>query len=216
MHQASVSFAESLSLSLDFRFTDPAAPLFIDVEDENSDSLFVISTTQVPGADRQPRLQTPSTNSNNKKRDRDESVPINTRVKKPTKVVQKPDPATVARSEQSRVPGSMPPPSLIPHPPSTHSPLSSQHHQPADEPLFLPNSQLSVAELGFEGMDADDFVAMMDRDDGEEVGYGASQTAADTGDECRDFGDESEIAPTQSGVHSDSKVYQYPMRLRGH
>jgi hypothetical protein len=66
----------------------------------------------------------------------------------------------------------------------------------------------------------DEFAAMMDRDDGEEVGFGASQTATNTGDDYRDgerfdIGQESEMAPTQSGVRDDSKVYKCPMRSRG-
>ncbi|KAF9010669.1 Rad9-domain-containing protein [Cyathus striatus] len=47
---ATIAFADSMSLSLDLRFTDPAAPLFIDVEGDSSDILFVISTSQVQGA----------------------------------------------------------------------------------------------------------------------------------------------------------------------
>jgi cell cycle checkpoint control protein RAD9A len=36
--------------ALDLRFTDPAAPLFIDVEGDESECLFVISTSQIQGA----------------------------------------------------------------------------------------------------------------------------------------------------------------------
>ncbi|TFY53994.1 hypothetical protein EVG20_g9883, partial [Dentipellis fragilis] len=46
---ATIAYADSMSLSLDLRFTDPAAPLFIDVEGDSIESLFVISTSQVPG-----------------------------------------------------------------------------------------------------------------------------------------------------------------------
>lgn len=45
--QATVAYAESMTLPIDLRFTDPASPLFIDVEGDNSETLFVISTSQV-------------------------------------------------------------------------------------------------------------------------------------------------------------------------
>ncbi|KAH7888735.1 Rad9-domain-containing protein [Phlebopus sp. FC_14] len=47
---ATIAFAESMGSTLDLRFTDPAAPLFIDVEGDESDCLFVISTSQIQGA----------------------------------------------------------------------------------------------------------------------------------------------------------------------
>lgn len=39
-----------MNLALDMRFTDPASPMFIDVEGDNSEMLFVISTSQVATA----------------------------------------------------------------------------------------------------------------------------------------------------------------------
>ncbi|KIJ18756.1 hypothetical protein PAXINDRAFT_161563 [Paxillus involutus ATCC 200175] len=47
---ATIAFAESMGSALDLRFTDPAAPLFIDVEGDESECLFVISTSQIQGA----------------------------------------------------------------------------------------------------------------------------------------------------------------------
>ncbi|KZP11597.1 hypothetical protein FIBSPDRAFT_756546 [Athelia psychrophila] len=44
---ATIAYAESMTLALDMRFTDPASPLFIDVEGDNSETLFIISTSQV-------------------------------------------------------------------------------------------------------------------------------------------------------------------------
>lgn len=70
---ATIAYADSLSLSLDLRFTDPSAPLFIDVEGDNTETLFVISTSQVhpsvPGISSQRYQPKPQT----KKRERDET-----------------------------------------------------------------------------------------------------------------------------------------------
>ncbi|KAG6336035.1 hypothetical protein ID866_3051 [Astraeus odoratus] len=47
---ATIGYAEAMGLALDLRFTDPAAPLFIVVEGDESESLFVISTSQMQNA----------------------------------------------------------------------------------------------------------------------------------------------------------------------
>ncbi|KAI5890530.1 uncharacterized protein SCHCODRAFT_02632118 [Schizophyllum commune H4-8] len=47
---STIAFAESMGLPLDLHFTDAAAPLFIDIEGDCFDSLFVISTSTVPGS----------------------------------------------------------------------------------------------------------------------------------------------------------------------
>ncbi|KAI6121671.1 Rad9-domain-containing protein [Pisolithus sp. B1] len=47
---ATIAFAEATSSLLELRFTDPAAPLFIGVEGDESECLFVISTSQIQGA----------------------------------------------------------------------------------------------------------------------------------------------------------------------
>lgn len=46
---ATIAFAEATSSPLELRFTDPAAPLFIGVEGDESECLFVISTSQIQG-----------------------------------------------------------------------------------------------------------------------------------------------------------------------
>jgi cell cycle checkpoint control protein RAD9A len=166
-----------MSLSLDLRFTDPAAPLFIDIEGDNSESLFVISTSQVHGAvTGAPTLHYQSSNNNNKKRDRQNS-PTEIRNKRPMKAVQVVDrvappshsyprsaPVTAHRSDQEASSSTVPP----------HSERGLSR-----EPLFLPtSSQLSVAHeeavrssgLGVENMDADELVQMLDGD-GEEVAF---------------------------------------------
>lgn len=172
--QASITFADSMSQPLEFRFTDPAAPLFIDLEADNVECLFVISTSHIPGV-----TSTQKTNSqaiNARKRERSESeVP---RIKKSMKVVQ-PGNADNRLRETSRVPGSMPPP---PMPPPSAVVNRSTFHAAAsiqqDEPLFIPASQLSAKEealirstgLGIENMNAAELAEMLEGE-GEEVDF---------------------------------------------
>ena len=145
-----------MSQPLEFRFTDPAAPLFIDLEADNIECLFVISTSHIPGVTSTQRTSSQATNV--RKRERSESeVP---RIKKSMKVVQ---PANLDNRlrETSRASGSMPPPSMPP--PSAlfnrstfhAAALQSSNPTPApnagesirhDDPLFLPASQFSAAE----------------------------------------------------------------------
>ncbi|KAI0031448.1 Rad9/Ddc1, partial [Vararia minispora EC-137] len=47
---ATIAYAESMDLVLDLRFTGPAEPLYIDVENDGVESLFVVSTSHAPGA----------------------------------------------------------------------------------------------------------------------------------------------------------------------
>ncbi|KAI6046230.1 Rad9-domain-containing protein [Pisolithus marmoratus] len=46
---ATIAYGEAMSSPLELRFTDPAAPLFIGVEGDESECLFVISTSQIQG-----------------------------------------------------------------------------------------------------------------------------------------------------------------------
>lgn len=191
---ATIAYAESMALSLDMRFTDPSAPLFIDVEGDNSETLFVISTSQVHGcasgsgsgskSSSGPQQQTPV----RKKRDREEEDPTssgNGRPKKPIKVVQRSDPASLVReessyrSQSSRALGSMPPPPSYPEVRGSRSSMAPPPPPNAREPLFLPSSsQLSIADeevirasgLGIEKMNAEELEAMLEGD-GEEVAF---------------------------------------------
>ena len=163
-----------MSLTLDLRFTDPAAPLFIDIESDNSDSLFVISTSQVHGAI--SGAPTHHQLSNNRKRERQDS-PTEVRNKKPMKAVQVLDrvphpshslpratPVVIHRSDQEA---------------SSSRVLPHSDRGTSREPLFLPaSSQLSVAHeeairssgLGIEHMDVDELAQMLDGE-GEEVAF---------------------------------------------
>lgn len=154
---ASIGYAESMSLPLDLRFTDPTAPLFIDVEADDIETLFVISTTQVSGGAQQTRGAKSNSNSNgqqssqSRKRPREPSsdgasVPgSTTRAKRPLKAVHRVDLPTPSRATPSRT--SMGPPSSLPMRPPSMGPPSSVPNRPIQEALFLPSlSQLSVQE----------------------------------------------------------------------
>ena len=163
-----------MSLTLDLRFTDPAAPLFIDIEGDNSESLFVISTSQVHGSITGAPTQRYQP-SNSRKRER-QDTPTEVRNKKPMKAAQIVDrvvqpshslplatPVAIHRSSQA----------------SSSRVLSHLDRGMSDQPLFLPtSSQLSVAQeeairssgLGVEHMDADELVQMLDGE-GEEVAF---------------------------------------------
>ena len=182
-----------MSLPLDLRFTDPSAPLFIDIEGDATESLFVISTSQVQGAPTATQTNNgiSSSNPNPKKREREQTSSQTPRIKKPMKVVQ---PAgseererfsSTTRSE-SRAPGSMPAPSIIPRINFSQIPHSQVHNhngtsslsERKNEPLFLPSSQVSAADeellrstgLGIEAMDAQELADMLEGE-GEEVNF---------------------------------------------
>ncbi|KAG6844054.1 hypothetical protein H0H87_010135 [Tephrocybe sp. NHM501043] len=187
---ATIAYADSMSLSIDLRFTDPAAPLFMDVEGDNSESLFVISTSQVHGA----VTGAPSQNyvaPNSKKRERDET-PLEFNNKKPMKVAHRMNPRTPSvlpsmphsaprdppisqvavnnAHQEDTFDSAMPPPSSVPQ--------HAQSPRKIQQPLFLPSSQLSTADeevlrstgLGIEAMDANELAELLDGE-GEEVAF---------------------------------------------
>ena len=183
-----------MSLPLDLRFTDPAAPLFIDIEGDATEALFVISTSQVQGAPTAPQTNNGNSgsNSNTKKREREQSSSQTPRIKKPMKLVQPASSnglnarsSSTSRSE-SHVPGSMPPPFIIPGINLSQMPHSQGHNhndvsllsERKNEPLFLPSSQMSAADeellrstgLGIEAMDAQELADMLEGE-GEEVDF---------------------------------------------
>ncbi|KAJ7497250.1 Rad9-domain-containing protein [Mycena latifolia] len=212
---ATIAFAESMSLALELRFTDPAAPLFIDVEGDNADTLFVISTSQVPGAPVPSQAPT-----NPKKREREETPRDFSRIKKSMKVVQRTDAASLAEAERasrsqstSRTAGSMPPPPVPPRSfRSHHEEMSDAQMTPGPsrsrEPLFLPmSSQLSAADeqiirdtgLGIENMNTEELEMMLEGD-GEEVVSGSQAS-------LKRAMDEMEFEATQSS-DDHSKGFQ--------
>ncbi|EPQ56505.1 hypothetical protein GLOTRDRAFT_115739 [Gloeophyllum trabeum ATCC 11539] len=210
---ATIAFAESLALTLDLRFTDPLSPLFIDVDDESFQALFVISTSQLHGtgggasqAGSQSRKRTREEDEAPAARDNTKRAPDR---KKPMKVVQRTDvdgyERAVNRASSTSQPGggSMPPPSV----PRQQSPLFSQRaespsRRDASEPLFLPASQLSQAQeqairdsgLGIENMNAADQQIAFVKEEHAEL---------DMEEDSLSLYDESEILPTQEKSHSD-------------
>ncbi|KAG9316562.1 Rad9-domain-containing protein [Chiua virens] len=62
---ATITYAETMASALELRFTDPAAPLFIDIEGDESDGLFVISTSQLQGATTSSNLNARSSSTPN-------------------------------------------------------------------------------------------------------------------------------------------------------
>ncbi|KAJ7783085.1 Rad9-domain-containing protein [Mycena metata] len=215
---ATIAFAESMSLALEIRFTDPAAPLFIDVEGDNADTLFVISTSQVPGAPMPSQVST-----NPKKREREETPRDFARIKKPMKAVQATDAVSFAQADRSArsQSTSRTAASSMPPPPVPDRSFRSQNDETFEaqmtpvpsrvrEPLFLPASsqplsQLSAADeqiirdtgLGIEDMDADE-LAMMLEGEGEEVAFDTgSQVSTRPKVETEDDVD-MEFEPTQS------------------
>jgi hypothetical protein len=162
---------------LNVRFTDPAAALHVNVQSDSIESLFAMSTSRVPGAPeppvasapRQTRSAEPSGSApgrRTKKRPFEEST---MRRRIPAKVVERvsPPPASArgASGAQSSTPSRAP---------ARHQPSHPVRHA-REEPLFLPDSQMSAADRealhasGLGDMDADEFNAMLE-DDGEEVG----------------------------------------------
>ncbi|KAH6914390.1 Rad9-domain-containing protein [Coprinopsis sp. MPI-PUGE-AT-0042] len=96
---ATIAFAESVGALLDIHFTEPTAPLFIDVEGLSIDSMFVISTIHAPGEGSTTGTQ--STTGPVRKREREETPQEQPRNRKSMKVVQTTPIPSGARSNAS-------------------------------------------------------------------------------------------------------------------
>ncbi|KAJ3554908.1 hypothetical protein NP233_g12328 [Leucocoprinus birnbaumii] len=222
---ATISYADSMTLSLDMHFTDALAPLFINVEGDCTQGLFVIATTQPPGVPMPTSQNSYRPLSSHKKREREETPIDAHRLKRNMKIVQKVEIDETDRNSRhsSRIPGSMPPPSL-PGPSSLRMPPSSVRELPQQlnpigngrEPLFLPSSQLSVAENQFlkkaglgDIQTLEDLNALLEGD-AEEVEFSHSQLPSVSRSEQREDGtrveknpedidlpDEMDFGPTQ-------------------
>lgn len=186
-----------MTLALDMRFTETAAPLYIDAEGDCVQGLFVIATSQPPGVP-VPTPQNTYRPMPNKKRDREDTGLNAQQPKRSAKIVSRVDVSSTASNaaqsrQSSRVPESMPPPSF-PGPGSflpIIAPLS-QPSQPncarkAQEPLFLPSSQLSVAETqflqeaGFGDIGTVEDLNALLESEGEEVDFSSSQKVSAAG-----------------------------------
>lgn len=178
--QAAVAFAESSSLPLDLHFTQPAEPLFITAEPDSCDVLFVISTFQVRGEveaemGKQTLNAEATMNSGRSKRPRaDEGTSTTGVIRKSVKVVERADRSHVSEAGDSHISNVRS--SSVFRPDVSNGSRSGT----AQEPLFLPQSQLSFmgnadtlreSGLGIENMDEEELAAMLE-DDGEEVNAG--------------------------------------------
>lgn len=129
-----------MSLALDFHFTEPASPLFINVDADDIETLFVISTTQVHNSEpttvpNQARQRALANGGNDvaKKRMRDSETPTATpKFKKSVKVVR--------RTE-------LPNHRQVPTTPSSSMGASANGKKKDKQPLFLPSqSDIAVEE----------------------------------------------------------------------
>ncbi|KAH0827816.1 Rad9-domain-containing protein [Lanmaoa asiatica] len=156
---ATVAFAESMASALELRFTDPAAPLFIDIEGDESDGLFVISTSQLqgmasgsntntrssstpkpqqPGGQKRPHPDNEAQISwNASGSGRGSETPRVEKVKKSMKAVQRTEVpgASVSRENSAAIKDEdmMPPPPFIPNPNRTQGSHSLVFHTSQDE-----------------------------------------------------------------------------------
>ncbi|KAK0461319.1 Rad9-domain-containing protein [Desarmillaria tabescens] len=222
---ATIAFTDSLSVTMDIRFTDPAAPLFIDVDGDSFTALFVISTSQVQGM---PSSQSQQVLINRHKREHEEDNEDEKRFKKPMKAVrQSVPPASVSKSRnvtpaQSSIPQpSLAPPSSFPqaHPEDPAAELMPPPPSPQPrEPLFFPSSSQithneaeDVSGLGLDQMTAEEVNMMLDGDADEsmldlETGERPIDLANDPG--SSGMMEEPSFGPTQSYHLEESKAFQ--------
>ncbi|KAK0225862.1 Rad9-domain-containing protein [Armillaria fumosa] len=220
---ATIAFTDSISVTMDIRFTDPAAPLFIDVEGDGFAALFVISTSQVQGM---PDSQPQHVLINRNKREHEEDNEDEKRFKKPMKAVrQSVPPPSVSKSRNvTPAQSSMPRPSPGPLP---SSPPQAPPGDPAAElmppppsprpcePLFFPSSsQITHNEdasgLGLDQMTAEDVDMMLDGNADEcmldlETDERPIDLEHDTG--TSDMMEEQSFGPTQSYDLDKSKTF---------
>lgn len=208
MPQATIAYADSMTLPLDMQFTDFLAPLFIDVEGDCTQGLFVIATSQPPGVPIPTSQNNYRPMSSHRKREREETpIDIN-RPSRAMKIVRKVEADaisgnTVQSREHSQMPDFVPP--LCPPGPSSHltSPAllqPSQHSIPLEKevPLFLPSSQLTIAENNIL----------------KEAGLGDIETLGDLNALLEGEGEEVEFPPSQVQSTSGSKLNQNRSELQ--
>ena len=132
--QATIAFAEASEVSLNLRFTDPVDPLYISVDADYADTLFVIATSQIfsrsqqnsqaaaEPASRNPRKRPLEEDSNHNHSNGSGRNPRNARIAedggraweqrptKPMKVVHRTDKQSIAREMNPPPPPSAEPP----------------------------------------------------------------------------------------------------------
>ncbi|KAI1793456.1 Rad9-domain-containing protein [Ganoderma leucocontextum] len=126
---ATIAFAEASEVSLNLRFTDPVDPLYISVDADYADTLFVIATSQIFSRSQQNTQAEPAPRNPRKRpleedRSHDDRSPPNVRIAedsgrnrerqptKPMKVVHRTDKQSIAREmHPPPLPTAEPPPS---------------------------------------------------------------------------------------------------------
>ncbi|KAI0358088.1 hypothetical protein OH77DRAFT_1421371 [Trametes cingulata] len=136
---ATIAFAEASESSLEIRFTDPDAPLYIDVNSDLADTLFVIAASRLQsGPPHASQAREPRPRANAKKRpleedthhrnapehERPRAVHQQNRPVKPMKVVHRADRASIAREMHP------PPPPLSAHEPQPSWAILTAAQQP--------------------------------------------------------------------------------------
>ena len=186
------------------RFTDTLAPLFIDVEGDCTQGLFVIATSQPPGVPIPASQSNYRPMSSYRKREREETPTDINRSNRAMKIVRKVEADPMPRNMiQPRISDSVPP--LCPSGPSSRSTppallQPSPHSIPSEkeEPLFLPSSQLTIAENNFL----------------KEAGLGDIETLGDLNALLEGEGEEVEFPPSQVQGTSGSKLNQNRSELQ--
>lgn len=159
---ATIAYADSMNLSLVLRFTDPAAPLYIEIDGENdsAETLFVISTSQVHGAPIRVSNSAGHTASGGPKREREERTVTPAPSKKLIRAVHPVDTPLNGSNNLTRVPSkpaSSPVPRISPSGSCAHvlppaSALSRVSKEPDScEPLFLPLSP-NASDAAYKGL----------------------------------------------------------------
>ncbi|KAF8629197.1 hypothetical protein AX17_005782 [Amanita inopinata Kibby_2008] len=151
---ATIAYADSMNVSLVLRFTDPAAPLYIDIDGENdsSETLFVVSTSQVHGTPFRARsTETTDHTLPGSKRERDDRVATSSATKKLIRAVHPIEPQLQTQRSLSQAYSlASAPPQHLPDPYVQHlsrptSNTVSVKAPGSDEPLFLPSSPQTSA-----------------------------------------------------------------------
>ncbi|KAI0046554.1 hypothetical protein FA95DRAFT_1583033 [Auriscalpium vulgare] len=219
---ATIAYAESMTLALELKFTDAGVPLFIDVESDGVVGLCVVSTSRPggvgPGAP-PPRKRTRDGERRvvertdaaglarrmAEQRDADDmppplSMPLRDAVPRQTQASQgRNAPASqglYAPASQSRQVQAQPSQAAFSAPPSQRPP--SQVVPPSPSPA----ARMSAADAevlhaaGFGEMDVDEFRAMLE-DEGEEVGVGPERESLELFEDDEEV-EEDELGPTQS------------------
>ncbi|KAJ7593908.1 Rad9-domain-containing protein [Mycena floridula] len=198
---ASIAFAESMALSVDLRFTETAAPLFITVEGDNMLAFFVISTSEVQGPQQASQVL-----SNPRKRQREETSQSDTPrfKKKPMKVVQ--ETVLEARSSvgaRSRGGSMLPPQSTVSRSIAAHSqyamppgPSPMIQSSAQNEPLFFKGSSQTSNP---EGHDSFQDLQINDQEDEFDIDMGDIDMA--------NIDEELALSQTQDSFHDRSKEF---------